>query len=170
MEDNGTGQIDKNEEKEKNEKKEKSEENIINNDDKIFLNINKNIIENIFIEKRLVKMSKSNDLVENVKTEDKENKKNMKKHNTNINLTEMKNYYKSNDDKNQININNKKLSKKEFKTKPINKNIRNIRINKGNEIKHKNIFSKNKDRKGFNKSEERKKSNKKGISPFQKKI
>ena len=168
LEENDTGQINKNEGEEKNEKKEKYEENITNNDDKIFLNINKNIRENIFIEKRLVKLSKSNDL-ENVKTEDKENKKNMKKHNTNINITEMKNYYKSNDDKNQININNKKLSKKEFKTKPINKNIRNIKINRENEIKHKNIFSKKKDRKGFNKSEEKKKSNKKGISPFQKK-
>jgi len=75
---------------------------------------------------------------------------------------------KSNDDKDTKN--NKKKSKKEFKTKHINKHISNIKLNNEPETNLKKKMSKINNRIQINNSEEKLKKNRKEISPFQNKI
>ena len=68
-----------------------------------------------------------------------------------------------------MNLNNIQ-NKKELKTKPINKNSKNVKLNKELELNNKKFFQKNKYKKEVNQSEDKIKRNQKIISPFRNKF
>ena len=128
------------------------------------LNIKDILIDNTIREFEIIKKSSEDKII------------NEKKYETDKNIKKIsKNIIKENDNNNKANATkivstSKILTKKELKTKPINKKGKNIKFNKDPELKRKNIFSNIKDRKDFNKSEDKRKKNVKRISPIQNKI
>ena len=157
----------KNKEIQKEDKNDNIEENINNKKGKNFEEIHMNIKDiDIKNDIKQFKPSKSNEHENNRKIKeenefDKDNK-------IVVTLNKYLNS-KSNDDKNAKN--NKDLSKLELKPKkPINKIIRNIKLNNEQELNHKKKISKIKNSKEINNSEEKLKKKQKEMSISQNKI